>query len=75
MCYNHLGTVHGNLGDFEQAKMHYERALTVRLEKLGPDHRDVATVQHKLSQLQQMRESMSRKKQIAHTRNLCCTIL
>ena len=74
-CYNNLGTVHRKLGDLEQAKEYYERALTIRLKKLGPDHRDVAAVQLKLNQLQHMRESMSRKKHVAHTRNVRCKIL
>ena len=75
MCYNNLGNVHSNLGDLEQAKENYERALTIRLKKLDPDHRYVLAVKHNLSQLQQMRESMSRKKHVDRTRNARCTIL
>ena len=75
MCYNNLGDVHSDLGDLEQAKENYERALTIRLKKLDPDHRYVLAVQDKLSQLQQTRESMSRKKHVDRTRNACCTIL
>ena len=73
-CYGTMASVHHALGDLEQAKEYHERALTIRLKKLGPDHRDVLAVQHKLTQLQQMTESMSRKKRVHHTRNVCCTI-
>ena len=73
-CYSTMASVHHALGDLEQAKEYHERALTIRLKKLGPDHRDVSAVQHKLTQLQQMTESMSRKKRVHHTRNVCCTI-
>ena len=59
ICYNNLGLVHRDLCDLEQAKEYHERALTSYLKKLGPDHRDVLAIQHKLSQLQQMRESTS----------------
>ena len=75
MCHNNLGNVHRDLGDLEQAKECYERALTIRLKKLDPDHLDVLAVQHKLTQLQQMMESMSRKKRVHHTRSVRCTIL
>ena len=74
-CHNNLGTVHQDLGDLEQAKQYYERALTIRLKKLGPDHSAVIGVQHRLTQLQQMMESMSRKKHVHQTRNVRCTIL
>ena len=74
-CYNNLGNVHSDLGDLEQAKENYERALTIYLKKLDPDHRYVLAVKHNFSQLQQMRESMSRKKHVDRNRNARCTIL
>ena len=74
-CYSNLGTVHRDLGDLVQAKEYLERALTIRLKKLDPDHVDVLAVQHELSQLQQMKESMSRKKHVDHICNVCCTLL
>ena len=72
MGYNNLGTVHHDLGNLEQAKEYHERTLTIRLKMLDPEHRDVLAVQHKLTILQ---ESMSRKKHVDHTRNVCCTVL
>ena len=74
-CYSNLGTVHCDLGYLVQAKEYLERALTIRLKKLDPDHLDVLVVQHELSQLQQMKESTSRKTHVDHTRSVCCTIL
>ena len=53
-CYNNLGNAH-NLGDLEQAKENYERALTIRLKKLDPDHLDVA-----LGDLEQAKENYER---------------
>ena len=38
-----LGSVHVKLGDLSQAKDYHDRALAICLNKLGPDHVDVAT--------------------------------
>ena len=46
--YDNLGIVHGNLGEFEQAKEYHERALAIRLEKLDAKHVDVATMYNNL---------------------------
>lgn len=55
------------MGDLEQAKEYYERALTVSLEKLGPVHVDVATcynnlgsVHQELGNLEQVKEHQER---------------
>ena len=37
-----MGNLHKDLGDNQQAKDYYERALCIQLNKLGPDHVDVA---------------------------------
>ena len=42
VIYRHLGNVHKKLGDVSQAKDYHDRALAIRLKKLGPDHVDVA---------------------------------
>jgi len=62
-CYSNLATVHHTLGDLEKAKEYQERALTIRLEKLGPDHLHVATyysnlaaVHHTLGDLEKAKE-------------------
>ena len=34
--YSNLGDVERDLGDLQQAKEHYERALDIRLKKIGP---------------------------------------
>ena len=46
-----MGTLHHDLGDHQQAKEYYERALSVRLKKLGPDHVDVARTYHIMGSL------------------------
>ena len=37
-----MGNLHDDLGDHQQAKDYYDRALSIQLNKLGPDHADVA---------------------------------
>ena len=44
--YHNMGLVHRRLCDYQQAKRYYERALSIRLNKLGPDHVDVAHTYH-----------------------------
>ena len=46
--YDNLGLVHGNLGEFEQAKEYHERALAIGREKLGAKHVAVATTYNNL---------------------------
>ena len=67
VCYINLGTVHHDLGDLEQAKENYERALTFCLKKLDPDHLNVATcynnlgnVHKTLGDLEQAKENYER---------------
>ena len=48
-CYNNLASVHKHLGDLEQAKEYHERAHTILLKKLDPDHLDVATSYNNLA--------------------------
>jgi len=44
-----LATVLSDLGDLKQAKEYHERALAIRLQKLGPDHVDVASSYNNLA--------------------------
>ena len=44
--YHNMGLLHRLLCDYQQAKRYYERALSIRLNKLGPDHADVAHTYH-----------------------------
>ena len=44
--YHKMGLLHRRLCDYQQAKRYYERALSIRLNKLGPDHADVAHTYH-----------------------------
>ena len=46
-----MGTLHKDLGDHQQAKEYYERALSIQLKKLGPDHVDVARTYHNMGTL------------------------
>jgi len=66
--------VHRDLGDLEQAKEYFERALTNHLKKLGPDHLNVVTchnnlglVHRDLGDLEQAKEGHKR----ALTMHLC----
>ncbi|CAH3136870.1 unnamed protein product, partial [Pocillopora meandrina] len=49
--YNNLGTLHKALGDTDEAKDCYKRALDIRLKKLGPEHVDVASSYNNLGTL------------------------
>ena len=62
-AFGYLGTVHYSLGDLQQAKECHNRALTIGLKKLGPEHVDVAesynnlgSVHYGLGDLQQAKE-------------------
>jgi len=39
------------MGNHQQAKEFYERALSIQLKKLGPEHNDVARTLHSLGNL------------------------
>ena len=43
-----MGNLHYNLGEHQQAKEYYERALSIELNKLGPDHVNVARAYHNM---------------------------
>ena len=66
-AYDNLGTLHHDLGDLPQAKECHDRALTIRLKKLGLEHVDVAnaydnlgTVHHDLRDLPKEKECHDR---------------
>ena len=48
---------HKELGDHQQAKEYYERALSVQLNKLGPDHVDVARTYRVLGDVQRVSDA------------------
>ena len=50
-AYTDLGNANYLLGNHQQAKEYYERALSIRLKKLGPEHTDVARTLHNLGSL------------------------
>ena len=41
--YFNLASIYQYLGDYEQAKEYQQRALEIQLDKLGPEHVNVAT--------------------------------
>ena len=49
--YHNIGNVHWRLSDYQQAKEYYERALFIRLNKLGADHVDVARTYNSMATL------------------------
>ena len=46
-----MSNIYNHLGDIEQAKEYQERALKIRLEKLGPKHVKVATSYNNLADI------------------------
>ncbi|PFX12588.1 Nephrocystin-3 [Stylophora pistillata] len=46
-----LNSLHSDLGETDQAKDYYKRALEIRLKKVGPDHVDVAATYNNLGSL------------------------
>ena len=66
ICTEHC-ELHQQLGDLERAKEYQDRALAIRLKKLGPDHTDVATtysrsgvIHQQLGDLKQAKEYQDR---------------
>ena len=52
-----MGILHKHLGDNQQAKKYYERALSIRLNKLGSDHVDVTELFRLLADVQRVLDS------------------
>ena len=46
-----MADIYQDLGDLEQAKEYRQRALNIRLDKLGPEHIDVATNYNNLADI------------------------
>ena len=62
-----MASIYQKLSDLEQAKEHQQRALKIRLFKLGPEHVDVATsynslpsIYKRLCDLEQAKEYQQR---------------
>ena len=62
-----MASINQELGDLEQAKEYQEGALKITLDKLGPEHFDVATsyntlasIYQKLGDLEQAKEYQQR---------------
>ena len=58
-----LGVIHQKSGDLESAKECQDRALAIRVKKLGPDHTDVATSSSKLGDIYQQLGDLQRAKE------------
>ena len=58
-----MGNLHHDLGDYQQAKEYYERALSIQLNKLGPDHVEVARTSRVLGDVQCVLDA---QQQLAH---------
>ena len=64
---HNMGILHKHLGEHQQAKEYYGRALSIQLKKVGPDHVDVActyynmgNLHHDLGEHQQAKEHYER---------------
>ncbi len=44
--YNNIGYVHSKKGEYDKALEYNQKALTILLKKLGPNHPDVANSYH-----------------------------
>ena len=49
-----MGNLHKALGEHQQAKEYYARALCIQLNKLGPDHVDVARTYRLIGDMQRV---------------------
>ena len=68
-AYAYMGNVHHYLGDLQQAKECHDRALTIGLKNLGPEHVDVAISYNNLGAVYHGLGDMQRAKE-CHTRAL-----
>ena len=48
---HNLGNLRSAMGNHQQAKEYYERALSIQLKKLGEEHTDVARTLHSIGNL------------------------
>ena len=48
-----MALIYKDLGDLQQAKEYHQRALKIRLDKLGPEHVDVARSYNNLASIYQ----------------------
>ena len=48
-----MSLIYQDLGDLEQAKEYQQRSLAIRLDKLGPEHVDVARSYNNLASIYQ----------------------
>ncbi|CAH3016703.1 unnamed protein product [Porites evermanni] len=49
--YHNIGFLHCQLSDYQQGKEYFERALSIQLNTLKPDHDEVATIYHNMATL------------------------
>lgn len=55
--YQNMSKLHRDLGDHHQAKQYYQRALYIKLNKLGPDHANVTELSRLLAAVQRIMDS------------------
>ncbi|XP_068703615.1 uncharacterized protein [Montipora foliosa] len=61
-CFDYLGDVLRNQGDFSEAKDYFERALAIREEELGSQHIDVATTLNNLGNVLRVQGDLEQAK-------------
>ena len=52
--YQNMSKLHRDLGDHHQAKQYYQRALYIKLNKLGPDHANVTELSRLFAAVQRV---------------------
>ena len=53
LSYSNLASIYQDLGDIEQAKKYQQRALDIKVDKLGPEHVNVGTIYNNLALIYQ----------------------
>ena len=57
-CYINLGIVADNQGEYEEAKAYYQKALKIKVSKLGEDHPSVRQTKRNLALLPLPKEKL-----------------
>ena len=70
--YNNLASVYNRLGQYNQAKGLYEKALTIRKQIFGEDHKYVETIRSELALVN--KHLVSSQAEDRHEK-ACCLIL
>ena len=57
ITFFYIGNLHGDLGNYHLTKQYYQRALCIKLNKLGPDEANVTKLSCLLADVQRVLDS------------------